>query len=491
MSRPPFDLINPQMNSFSKLDVRKFWQSNIKLMMNMKNDKFSSSLFKSLANRSSNTKSFNDKSRQFRFIRKTQSQYLMNSTIKPKKKISLRNCMRKRRRSIDLIKTSNCFERIIKNDIISDKKSPGNTTRKGSLEHLKIEENTNKKNNYLSHNSMFKINRSSTFTLQNKKKKVNFKDKPEYERIIALLKTVLAPSITGSVFLKDFITLYLNYRNKKNSKYMYRSSSNDTILKKTGNKKLFVLKTASFKAFILNLYTHHNVLKRMAYRSLKTSNIVSFNRYRDNKKSITDLIRKSLTNFKTYEIFDFKFLQFNKDAKEFCHAIKFFNKHGYLEIKRKSSVFLKPKVNLKKRRSSLFIIKNKNVPFKKSIDNSVPVNDIYSASLFQKMISIGVDKEKMKKSKENKTKFNKSVKKAVMFFNVRKAVGNTLGRSKMSQLKKAKEKEKKRERQLNSMYNVPRILSRDKIFGSRYTQAKNTLRKLKNNFIKDDIKNIN
>ncbi len=231
---------------------------------------------------------------------------------------------------------------------------------------------------------------------------------------------------------------------------------------------------------------------RMAHRSLKVSNIVSSNKHYwlAKKKSMADFIRKSLTNLKNYEIFDFKYLKFNKDAKDFCLAIKFFNKHGYLRTSKNSVSLLKPKASLKKRRSSLFRINKKSVPTKKSIDNSMPVSDIYSASLFQKMISIGIEKDKVERSKENKSKFNKSVNKALMFYNVRKAVGFTLGKSKMGDLKKVLKREKMRERQLNSMYSVPRILDKEKIFGSRYIQAKKTIKRVRNNFVKDDIKGI-
>ena len=182
-----------------------------------------------------------------------------------------------------------------------------------------------------------------------------------FDKIMIYLKSILSPVITSSVYLKDFLRLYLDYFNSDTIKFGHRSKS-ESRLQPIKEKKGLYLKH-NFKAFIERLYRQFLMINNVKEQDIFQNYVFNCNdlcvRQRGLKKQTK---RKKI-------LINFKFLYFNLFVRDFCITIKNYNIHKKINIKQESrpKIPSKFKTNVKtifKRRAAISF---KGFPFNKDI----------------------------------------------------------------------------------------------------------------------------
>ena len=411
------------------------------------------------------------RTRNHRFIKREGSQrnpfLRTRQTHKPK---VIKNKMGKRKSSVDLVVMNN--NKLLNRHLLLDQqrfnvKIQMSKKRKSNS---KIKNQKNVISNYsirtLKHlppakQIKNKLLRTSIAQELQIKHRLKTTPKNPIDIIIKFLKSILSFSITESVFLKDFIKLYIKFYNGKLTRFGYRSKSCKPLQTYSDKKNLF--RISDFRNFLINLCMQFMIVNNYTIKEFYISCIIRNNNSIDLDKSAYFHKKKKDDKVR------FKFLEFNKITKHFCKVIKIFNKTGRIvriDKKRLASSIIKsriPRINRFRRRAKL----NFNIPvssvgqLKKHTDALNYIKSFKSVSQFQQIINKKVELEKenaaymCRRSKKLSTKMSLFEKKKSMFRKSSVSIKPTKKREISSLNRKVS---------LNCLYKIPKTIDSNTMY---------------------------
>lgn len=295
--------------------------------------------------------------------------------------------------------------------------------------------------------------------------------------IIALLKSILAPKLARSVFVKDFLVLHRKFYKRPNYQFNYRSRSADNYVGSLSVRKGVLLRSATFPDFLLNMYRHYHWLTKGSQSPLLTNHIFG-NMVQSYERGIREPGHgKSYYNKSAflYKCFKFDFLQCNQDARHFAKMVKAFNKTNRFRPLRSSLLVYK------RQRTQQHEL-TRNVPTSKQITDSKKTRGSFDkngslarnrdTSIFLHKLDGSVFERKNNSSTQNemKAKFSYAVRRTIVMSkrkdlaSIHESINNnTRTKAAMS----IKPQGKSLMVDINLLYKLPKTLEKDNMARSR------------------------
>ena len=306
---------------------------------------------------------------------------------------------------------------------------------------------------------------SMDFSTKFKQFPKNFFKPNKNDYIIELLRSILSGSIMQSVFVKDFMVLYTNFYQYPNYRFNYRSRSSASSKCLLSKRKDVVLKTATFREYIINMYKHFDITKNGSIHKSKFGHII-----KDDKENLNDsqVINTQFRNCNSpsliYKKYKFNYLVFNRDARHFVKSMKNYNKTNKFQPSSVNVLKNKP-IKPKNAKWLYKPPKQCQTAIKQKPAEKMPVKNSEATALFQKLVSITLDKSPtLEFKKEVKQKFTKAVKRTIVVTRL-KNEQNTKNISKHKDLLMNKtpwvNSNKRLMIDINLLYKIPKTLDKN------------------------------